>query len=52
MIVKEEHKNEIINLYFNKRYSYSRLIEHFENKYTYAEIKSVIMKYLKNYQII
>lgn len=47
MIVKEEHKNEIINLYFNKMYSYSRLIEYFKNKYTYAEIKSVIMKYLK-----
>ena len=40
-------KNEVLDLYFNHMYSYSRLQEHFKNKYGYAELKLVISKYLK-----
>lgn len=46
-MVKATDKQEIIYLYFNKMYSYSRLQEHFKDKYTYAELKGVITKYLK-----
>ena len=38
--IKDE---ELINhLYFDKMYSYSQLIEHFNGKYTYAIIRQVI----------
>lgn len=40
-------KKEVIHLYFDKMYSYSRLQEHFKDKYSYAELKGVISKYLK-----
>jgi hypothetical protein len=43
-------KKEVIDLYFNKMYSYSRLQEHFKDKYSYAELKGVISKYLKEKQ--
>lgn len=38
----KEQKQEVLDLYFNKLYSYSRIIEHFEGKLTYPEIKKVI----------
>lgn len=43
----EEVKQEILDLYFNKFYSFSRIEEHFKDKYTYAQIKSVIMNALR-----
>lgn len=43
----EKTKKEVLDLYFNKMYSYSKLQEHFNDKYGYAELKTVISKYLK-----
>lgn len=40
--IKEEHRNEIIWLYFTEMKNYSKIIEHFNGKYTYAEIRKVI----------
>lgn len=45
--MKDSDKDEIIYLYFSRMYSYSKLQEHFNNKYTYAELKGVISKHLK-----
>ena len=46
----EKVEKEIIDLYFYKMYSYSQLINHYKQKYSYGEIKNVIKKYLKNYE--
>ena len=35
---------KILDLYFDKMYSYSELINHFQGKYSYSEIKKVISK--------
>lgn len=37
-------EKEILDLYFDKMYSYDELIKHFNGKYSYAEIKKVINK--------
>lgn len=42
----EKTKNEIFRLYFDKMYSYKDLVKHFKSKYTYAELKSLITKYI------
>mgnify|MGYP003300013094 CR=1 FL=1 len=42
----EKTKKEIFRLYFDEMYSYEDLVEHFKSKYTYAELKSLIMKYI------
>ena len=46
----ENVEKEIIDLYFHKMYSYSQLIKHFNQKYTYAKIKKVIKNYLIRYE--
>lgn len=43
----DKAKNEVLDLYFNKEYSYSKLQEHFNDKYSYAELKGVILKHSK-----
>ncbi|NCD06413.1 MAG: hypothetical protein EOL97_09855 [Spirochaetia bacterium] len=47
--MKEETEKEILDLYFNKYLAYSDLMKHYNNKYTYAEIKKVIRDRYKNY---
>lgn len=47
MIKSQKVIAEIKELYFNKMYNYSELIYHFKNKYTYAEIKQVIINTYK-----
>ena len=39
--------NELYYLYFEVGYTYSKLIEHFKNRYSYAEIKTAINKVTK-----
>jgi len=46
----ENVEKEIIDLYFYKMYSYSQLMAHFNQKYSYGEIKKVIKKYLMKYE--
>lgn len=47
MILIEKDKEEIKYLYFEKMYSYSMLMQHFNGKYTYAELKTFIAKTIK-----
>lgn len=49
-MVTESVEKEIIRLYFEEMYSYSELLAHFKNKYTYAEVKKVITKHIRKYQ--
>lgn len=46
--IKKSIKDEIIELYFVKRYSYSGIIAYYDNKYTYAEIRKIILENEKN----
>ncbi len=46
-----EHEQKILDLYFDKMYSYSDIMKHFKGKYTYAEIKKVINKRYDKYDI-
>lgn len=46
----DEAKEKIIELYFRKQYSYSKLIKYFENKYSYAQIKGVLANFMKKYE--
>lgn len=47
MAVQDKHKKEIIHLYFNEMYTFEMLLERFKNIYTYAELKSFIINYIK-----
>ena len=49
MITDVEVKKKIYDLYFVSMYSYRQLERYFKKKYSYAEIKSVIMEKLRNY---
>lgn len=44
MEMKDKVIKEIWELYFDEMYSYEELIEHFNNKYSYAQIRSAIDK--------
>lgn len=46
-----EHEQKILDLYFDKMYSYSEIMKHFKGKYTYAEVKKVINKRYDKYDI-
>lgn len=50
MVINEITEKEIIKLYFEEMYNYSKLLAHFKNKYTYAELKKVISKHIKKYE--
>lgn len=50
MIRSQKVIAEIKELYFNKMYNYSELISHFKNKYSYAEIKQVIINSYKEHK--
>lgn len=45
--MNEIDKQKILNLYFNKMYSYNDIINHFNNKYKYSEIRQVIDNYFR-----
>ena len=40
--VKEEDKKKVWELYFDKKYSYSQIMDYFKGKYVYADIKKAI----------
>lgn len=40
--IKKDEKAKIWNLYFAQMLSYEEIIKHFENKYTYQQIRRVI----------
>ncbi len=44
--LKEEHRKEIIWLYFNEMKNYSYIIDYYNGRYTYAEIRKVIKDYI------
>lgn len=46
-----DYEQEILDLYFDKMYSYSEIMKHFKGKYSYAEIKKVINKRYEKYDI-
>ena len=46
--VSRKEKEEIWNLYFNKMFSYDTLIAYFKGKYTYSQLKSIILERLKD----
>ena len=46
--IKKSIKDEIAELYFIKKYSYSGIIFYYDNKYTYAEIRKIILENEKN----
>lgn len=48
--MNEKIEKEIIDLYYYKGYSYSKLMAHFEQKYTYAELKKILKKFLREYE--
>ena len=43
-MITEEIEKKILDLYFDKMYSYSEIMAYFKNKYTYPQIKKVINK--------
>ena len=43
----KKDKEKLYELYFERMFSYSQIIAYFGNRYSYAEIKSAIMKKLK-----
>ncbi len=45
----QEVEKEILDLYFERLYTYDQMIEHFKGKYTYTEIKRVINKRFEDY---
>lgn len=45
--VAMEEKKIIWELYFYKFYKYDDLLTHFQGKYTYAQLKSIIIEKLK-----
>lgn len=47
--VSLEEKTKIWNLYFYKMYSYADLEKHFKGKYTYSQLKSIIIERYKMY---
>ena len=49
MITIQDDINKIIYLYFQKMQSYSEILAHFKNKYSYAEVKKVISEHIKKY---
>lgn len=49
MISNEKDKQTILDLYFNKFYSYSQILEYFKGKYCYAEVKTFIKKHINKY---
>ena len=46
-MINKKDMDELNDLYFNNMYSFSQIIEHFKNKYSYAEIKTAIMKKIR-----
>ena len=40
--MKEEDKKKVWELYFDKMYSYSQIMDYFKGKYVYADIKKAI----------
>lgn len=36
-------KETILNLYFNRMFSFAELIDYFNGKYKYSQLKSIIM---------
>ena len=45
--MKDLDKEKIYDLYFNELYSMSQIMEFFKNKYSYAEIRTIIMQKIK-----
>lgn len=45
--IKDEHRREIIWLYFEEMKNYSYIIDYYKGRYTYAEIRKVIKDYIK-----
>lgn len=48
--MEEKIKKEILNLYFNKMYSYEKIIAYYNNKFTYAKIKKVIKERFRMFE--
>lgn len=46
--IKKSIKDEIAELYYVKRYTYSGIMSYYNNKYTYAEIRKIILENEKN----
>lgn len=46
-MINKKDKEKLYDLYFEKMFSYTQLMAYFGNKYSYAEIKSAILKRLK-----
>lgn len=46
-MISKKDVDELNDLYFNRKYSFSRILEHFNNKYSYAEVKTAIIKKIK-----
>lgn len=49
MISNEKDKKIIIDLFFYQFYKLEQIIEHFNNKYREAEIKTIIKEHIKKY---
>lgn len=47
--IKKSIVEEIVELYFIKKYSYSGIMSYYNNKYTYAEIRKIILENEKNF---
>lgn len=47
--IKKSIIDEIVELYFIKKYSYSGIMAYYNNKFTYADIKKIILENEKNF---
>ena len=46
--VDPKEKSKIWNLYFYKMFTYEALIVYFKGKYTYSQLKSIILERLRD----
>jgi hypothetical protein len=51
MALTLKEKAKIIDMHYDKLMSHSEIMKHFNNKISYAEIKTVIDKYRNNYPV-
>lgn len=47
MKVEEEVKKEICEMYFEKGYPYSKIINHYDGLYSYPIIKHIVDAYIR-----
>ena len=46
--ISKKEKEKIWNLYFDKMFTYDALIANFKGKYTYSQLKSIILERFKD----